>query len=199
VAGRTARLALEDDASLLRPYRSASYILFLTGTDGPADTPDTHPDFVAVDGVETRQHCSGAVALLTVGSNHCGPPPVSEVEPEHGEVQFGAAGVAEEVLCGEPQFPLEGRPVHLGVGPPVEFDRQIAPPRPQVFREVLHGSGLPGADVGRSISVLRGPIAMKHTNRSLVECTADTDTAGRRVPVEIVPDRVSAPPTPGAK
>ena len=115
---------------------TVSEILLPAGPHGPADPPDSQTEFHPVDGVETRQDRSRAVRLAAADPHDCSPLAVPEREVHHRQVERRAGDVAQQVLGSEPALPLEGVAGEFSSSP--EFDREVAPPRPEVFRQVFH-------------------------------------------------------------
>lgn len=141
-------------------------VLFLTGPDRPARPQNRDAQRVAVDGVETGQHRTRPVDLVAPDPYHRVADPVLEGEPEHLQVQFSAPDVADEILGRVPEVALELTPVDVDVGPRLQPDRQVAPSRSQVLREMLHVPGEAATE-------------QKTAGQALVPCNDTPGVAGR--------------------
>jgi hypothetical protein len=119
-------------------YLRTPYILFFTGPDRAANATDRKPDRLAVDRGDGGEDGPQPFDLAAADPDDRLAVAVLERKVQYAAVQFGTAGVADEVLCGEPQLALERPTADVRVGPRLQPDREIPPPGPEVLRQMLH-------------------------------------------------------------
>src|SRR5699024_1219866 len=110
----------------------------LTGAYRSAHAEQPDADRRVADGVDTgdRRPCSLDLTVAHPDDRH--PRSVVHLEVDDPEVGVGAARIAEEVLGGVPALALEVAGAEVAVGPRFDPDREIAPARTEMFRQVFH-------------------------------------------------------------